>query len=171
MSAYQSNNPDIPTPGRVLVSAEDLAKRVTVLGREITADYAGRSPLLVGVLKGAFMFMSDLARAIDLPVELDFMAVSSYGHSTRSSGVVRIVKDLDLDLADRPGEGPAGEGDLLVVDEDLSVCGNPQVGDVPAELDLFDLLRPWKHDPGNAVAYKHRRYHEEDQEQECNIRH
>ena len=70
-------------------------------GEEITADYAGRAPLLVGVLKGAFMFMSDLARAIDLPVEFDFMAVSSYGHSTRSSGVVRIVKDLDLDLAGR----------------------------------------------------------------------
>ncbi len=91
----------VPVPGRVLVSAEDLAARVTAMGAEITADYAGRAPLLVGVLKGAFMFMSDLSRAIDLPVEFDFMAVSSYGHSTRSSGVVRIVKDLDLDLADR----------------------------------------------------------------------
>jgi len=87
--------------GRLLISEEDLQARIRVLGREITADYAGRAPLLVGVLKGAFMFMSDLARAIDLPVEFDFMAVSSYGHSTRSSGVVRIVKDLDLDLADR----------------------------------------------------------------------
>lgn len=88
-------------PGRVLVSAEQLADRVAQLGAEITVDYAGRSPLLVGVLKGAFMFMSDLSRVIDLPVEFDFMAVSSYGHSTRSSGVVRIVKDLDLDLAGR----------------------------------------------------------------------
>ena len=87
--------------GRLLISEEDLQARIRVLGREITADYAGRAPLLVGVLKGAFMFMSDLARAVDLPVEFDFMAVSSYGHSTRSSGVVRIVKDLDLDLADR----------------------------------------------------------------------
>ena len=87
--------------GRLLISEEDLQSRIRALGREITADYAGRAPLLVGVLKGAFMFMSDLARAIDLPVEFDFMAVSSYGHSTRSSGVVRIVKDLDLDLADR----------------------------------------------------------------------
>lgn len=87
--------------GRLLISEEDLQARIRALGREITADYAGRAPLLVGVLKGAFMFMSDLARAIDLPVEFDFMAVSSYGHSTRSSGVVRIVKDLDLDLADR----------------------------------------------------------------------
>jgi len=87
--------------GRLLISEEDLQERIRALGREITTDYAGRAPLLVGVLKGAFMFMSDLARAIDLPVEFDFMAVSSYGHSTRSSGVVRIVKDLDLDLADR----------------------------------------------------------------------
>lgn len=87
--------------GRLLISEEDLQSRIRALGREITADYAGRAPLLVGVLKGAFMFMSDLARAIELPVEFDFMAVSSYGHSTRSSGVVRIVKDLDLDLADR----------------------------------------------------------------------
>ncbi|HJL90311.1 MAG TPA: hypoxanthine phosphoribosyltransferase [Acidimicrobiales bacterium] len=88
-------------PGRILVGAEQLAERVAQLGVEITVDYEGRSPLLVGVLKGAFMFMSDLSRVIDLPVEFDFMAVSSYGHSTRSSGVVRIVKDLDLDLAGR----------------------------------------------------------------------
>ena len=87
--------------GPLLISEEDLQARIRALGLEITSDYAGRAPLLVGVLKGAFMFMSDLARAIDLPVEFDFMAVSSYGHSTRSSGVVRIVKDLDLDLADR----------------------------------------------------------------------
>ena len=77
------------------------SERVAELGKEITADYAGRPPLLVGVLKGAFVFMSDLSRAIDLPVEFDFMAVSSYGSATRSSGVVRIIKDLDLDLTDR----------------------------------------------------------------------
>ena len=77
------------------------SERILGLGKEITADYAGRPPLLVGVLKGAFMFMSDLARAIDLPVEFDFMAVSSYGSATRTSGVVRIIKDLDLDLTDR----------------------------------------------------------------------
>ncbi|MCQ3806524.1 MAG: hypoxanthine phosphoribosyltransferase [Acidimicrobiaceae bacterium] len=87
--------------GRVLVGAEELAVRVRELGAQITEDYAGRSPLLVGVLKGAFVFMSDLARAIRLPVEIDFMAVSSYGASTKSSGVVRIVKDLDLDVAGR----------------------------------------------------------------------
>ena len=90
-----------PHLGETVVSAEALRQRIVELGAQITADYSGRPPLLVGILKGAFMFMSDLARAIDLPVEFDFMAVSSYGSATRSSGVVRIIKDLDLDLHDR----------------------------------------------------------------------
>ena len=89
------------TIGREVIGAEELATRVRDLGAEITADYQGRAPLLVGVLKGAFMFMSDLAREIQLPVELDFMAVSSYGDATESSGVVRIVKDLETDIRDR----------------------------------------------------------------------
>ncbi len=87
--------------GDVLVTADELRARITELGKEIAADYEGKTPLLVAVLKGAFIFMADLARSIDVPVEVDFMAVSSYGASTRSSGVVRIVKDLDIDLADR----------------------------------------------------------------------
>jgi hypoxanthine phosphoribosyltransferase len=87
--------------GRAIITAEELRTRVEEIGAEITADYRGRPPLLVGVLKGAFVFMSDLSRAIDLPVEIDFMAVSSYGLSTESSGVVRIIKDLDTDVRDR----------------------------------------------------------------------
>jgi hypoxanthine phosphoribosyltransferase len=87
--------------GLPVVTAEALADRVAELGAAITADYADDAPLLVGVLKGAMIFMSDLARAIDLPVDVDFMAVSSYGSATRTSGVVRIVKDLDADLAGR----------------------------------------------------------------------
>ena len=87
--------------GKAVVSGERLAQRVQELGKEITADYEGRPPLLVGVLKGAMVFMADLARAIDLPVEMDFMAVASYGAATKSSGVVRIVKDLDMDLSGR----------------------------------------------------------------------
>jgi len=90
-----------PALGEVVVSRDEIAQRVANLGAEITADYEGRAPLLVGVLKGAFVFMADLSRAIDLPVECDFMAVSSYGAATKTSGVVRIVKDLDLDLTDR----------------------------------------------------------------------
>ena len=92
------NDPHI---GRVVVDEAELQQRIRDLGKEITNDYVEDPPLLVGILKGAFMFMADLARAIDLPVEFDFMAVSSYGSATRTSGVVRIVKDLDLDLTDR----------------------------------------------------------------------
>ncbi|HRW37070.1 MAG: hypoxanthine phosphoribosyltransferase [Acidimicrobiales bacterium] len=92
---------DDPHLGRTVVGEAELQARVAELGAEITADYAGKAPLLVGVLKGAIMFMADLARRVDLPVEFDFMAVSSYGNATRSSGVVRIVKDLDLDLTGR----------------------------------------------------------------------
>lgn len=87
--------------GDPVVTSADLLARVTALGDQITADYVGRAPLLVGVLKGAFIFMSDLARSIRLPVEFDFMAVASYGSATKTSGVVRIVKDLDLDLTGR----------------------------------------------------------------------
>ena len=87
--------------GKVIVSEAELQARIAHLGAAITADYQGRPPLLVGVLKGAFMFMSDLSRSIDLPVEFDFMAVASYGSSTRTSGVVRIVKDLDIELTGR----------------------------------------------------------------------
>ena len=105
-----ADGPSVPDPhlGPVVVSEVDLQARITALGKEITADYTARAPLLVGVLKGACMFMSDLARAIDLPVEFDFMAVSSYGSATRTSGVVRIIKDLDLDLTDR---------DVLIVED------------------------------------------------------
>jgi hypoxanthine phosphoribosyltransferase len=87
--------------GDVVVSAKEVHDRVGELGRQITLDYADTPPLLVCVLKGAINFMADLMRAIELPVEVDFMAVSSYGAATKTSGVVRIVKDLDVDLANR----------------------------------------------------------------------
>ncbi|HEY5091973.1 MAG TPA: hypoxanthine phosphoribosyltransferase [Acidimicrobiales bacterium] len=87
--------------GEVVVSAKEVHDRVHELGRQITDDYAENPPLLVCVLKGAINFMSDLMRTIELPVEVDFMAVSSYGAATKTSGVVRIVKDLDVDLLDR----------------------------------------------------------------------
>jgi hypoxanthine phosphoribosyltransferase len=92
---------DDPRLGPVVVGADELQARIAELGKEIAADYDGLEPLLIGVLKGAFVFMSDLTRHIDLPVEVDFMAVSSYGSSTKTSGIVRIVKDLDLDLTNR----------------------------------------------------------------------
>lgn len=91
-------DPDI---GPTLLSEEQLQARIVELGQAISVDYAGRKPLLVCVLKGAFVFMADLCRVIDLPVEVDFMAVSSYGNSTKTSGVVRIIKDLEIDLGGR----------------------------------------------------------------------
>lgn len=85
----------------VLFSREDLAARVGELGAAISTDYAGKEILMVGVLRGAVIFMADLARAVECPVAIDFMAVSSYGLSTSSSGVVRFIKDLDEDIEGR----------------------------------------------------------------------
>jgi len=134
--------------GRLLISEDDLQTRIRALGEEITVDYAGRAPLLVGVLKGAFMFMSDLSRAIDLPVEFDFMAVSSYGNSTRSSGVVRIVKDLDIDLADR---------DVIIVEDiidsglTLSYLRRNLLARNPASLEVCALLVRENHRVDEAI--------------------
>jgi len=125
------------TPGEVILTEEEIQDRIRALGAEITADYEGRAPLLIGVLKGAIMVMSDLARAIDLPVELDFMAVSSYGNSTKTSGVVRIVKDLDLDLAGR---------DVIIVEDiidsglTLSFLRRNLAARNPASLEVAALL-------------------------------
>jgi hypoxanthine phosphoribosyltransferase len=94
--------------GEVLVSADALQRRVAELGEEISRDYAGRTLLLVGVLKGAVFFLSDLMRFIDVVVEVDFMAIASYGSATDSSGVVRILKDLDAAIEGR---------DVLIVED------------------------------------------------------
>ena len=85
----------------ILVTAEEISDKTFELGKQITEDYRGRDLLLVGVLKGAFMFMADLARQVTLPLEFDFMAVSSYGSATKSSGVVRILKYLDYEISGR----------------------------------------------------------------------
>jgi hypoxanthine phosphoribosyltransferase len=94
--------------GEALVPEEDLQRRVRELGEEISRDYQGKDLFLVGVLKGAVFFLSDLMRAIDVPCEVDFMAVASYGSSTDSSGVVRILKDLDATIEGR---------DVLIVED------------------------------------------------------
>jgi hypoxanthine phosphoribosyltransferase len=94
--------------GEVLVSAEDLQLRVRELAAEISRDYADRDLVLVGVLKGAVFFLSDLMRQLEVPVEVDFMAVASYGSATKSSGVVRILKDLDAAIEGR---------DVLIVED------------------------------------------------------
>jgi hypoxanthine phosphoribosyltransferase len=94
--------------GRILVTAEELDRRVRELGAELSRDYEGRNLLLLGILKGAVLFLSDLLRQLQVPAELDFMAVASYGSATKSSGVVRILKDLD-----RPIQGR----DVLIVED------------------------------------------------------
>jgi hypoxanthine phosphoribosyltransferase len=90
-----------PAIGETLVSAEDLQRRVRELGAEISRDYEGRDLVMIGVLKGAVLFLADLMRELTVPCEVDFMAVSSYGSSTDSSGVVRILKDLDATIEGR----------------------------------------------------------------------
>lgn len=86
---------------KVLMTEEEIQKMVARLGAEITRDYAGKKLFLICVLKGGFVFMADLVRAIDLPLEVDFIAVSSYGSSTKTSGVVRLLKDIDKPLNDK----------------------------------------------------------------------
>ena len=98
------SNPNLET----LVTTEAIQDRIRVLGAEIARDYAGRNPLLIGVLKGACTFLSDLMRAIDMPIAVEFMAISSYGAGMRTSGEVRIMKDLDVPIEGR---------DILIVED------------------------------------------------------
>jgi hypoxanthine phosphoribosyltransferase len=97
-----------PAIGEILVQADDLRNRIKELGQQISRDYEGRHLLLVGVLKGAVFFLADLMRELEVPCEVDFMAVASYGSATESSGVVRILKDLEAPVADR---------DVLIVED------------------------------------------------------
>jgi hypoxanthine phosphoribosyltransferase len=92
---------DAPRPTRVLISEDELRARVAEIGRDIARDYAGENPVLVGVLKGALVFMADLIRATPIDVTMDFMALSSYGAGTRSSGVVKLASDLSMPIEDR----------------------------------------------------------------------
>jgi len=124
--------------GETLVSSEELQQRVAELGRQISADYAGRDLFMVGVLKGAVLFLADLMRHVDVPCEIDFMAVSSYGSQTDSSGVVRILKDLDAPI----------EGRHVLIVEDIIdsgltlswLVGNLKSRD-PASVEICAMLR------------------------------
>ena len=100
-------HPDVES---VLFSEEDIAQIVKRMGEQISRDYAGKDLVLIAVLRGAVVFMGDLMRAIDVPLSIDFMAVSSYGANAKSSGIVRIVKDLDMDIKGR---------DVLIVEDIL----------------------------------------------------
>jgi hypoxanthine phosphoribosyltransferase len=136
LSAYvEAYEPDIE---KVLISSEEIQAKLSDMGERITHDYDGRSLLLVGVLKGAFVVMADLARYVRLPLEFDFMAVSSYGAATKTSGVVRILTDLDHDIEGR---------DVLLV-EDIIDSGltlkyllKNLAARKPASLEVAALLR------------------------------
>jgi hypoxanthine phosphoribosyltransferase len=95
---FQAINTDIQ---EVFLSANEIQARISDLGAQISSDYAGKTPILVGALKGVLCFMADLIRSINIPIEVDFMAVSSYSNEARDRGVVRVIKDLDLPIIDR----------------------------------------------------------------------
>ncbi len=122
----------------VLLTEDQILERVADIAAQIDRDYAGRTPLLVGVLNGAVMVMADLARALTIHADMDWMAVSSYGSGTTSSGVVRILKDLDADVADR---------DVLIVEDildsglTLSWLLKNLTSRKPASVEVFTLLR------------------------------
>ena len=132
VAAYEA---DIDT---VLITEDEIQSTVRRLGEQITEDYRGRTPRLIGVLKGAFVVMADLSRHIHLPVEFDFMAVASYGAATKTSGVVRILKDLDHDIEGR---------DVLLIEDiiDSGLTLNYLLrnlrGRRPASLEVCALLR------------------------------
>ena len=155
--AHAPASPHAPGPyvpelvERVLITEQEIAAEVAALAARIDADYAGREVLLVGVLKGAVMVMADLARALRTPVSMEFMAVSSYGSSTSSSGVVRILKDLDRDIVDQH---------VLVVEDVIDsgltlswLLGNLRTRG-PASIEVCALLRK----PDAAKADVHVRY-------------
>jgi hypoxanthine phosphoribosyltransferase len=124
--------------GEVLITEDQIQNKISELAQRITNDYRGKDLLLVGVLKGAFMLISDLAREIALPLEFDFMAVSSYGSATRTSGVVRILKDLDYEVTGR---------DVLLVEDiiDSGLTLNYLLRNLrtrrPASLEVCALIR------------------------------
>jgi hypoxanthine phosphoribosyltransferase len=135
----------------VLIDRDVLQRRIEELGEEISTDYAGRDLLLVGVLKGAVFFMADLMRNLTIPCEIDFMAISSYGDSTDSSGVVRILKDLDINIEGR---------DVLIVEDiidsglTLSYLMRNLEAREPASLEICALLtKPDRREADVPVRY------------------
>ena len=144
-----SQHPDIE---KVLFTQEDIDGIVSRLGEEITRDYAGKDLVLIAVLRGAVVFMGDLMRKIELPTNIDFMAVSSYGDGVKSSGIVRIIKDLDIDIRGR---------DVLIVEDildsglTLKYLMKNLESRKPASLEVAAFL--WKdvEDRGSAITHKY----------------
>jgi hypoxanthine phosphoribosyltransferase len=127
-----------PDIDHVLLSEAQIQEKITELAAQVARDYAGKEVLLVGVLKGAVLFMSDFARTLQLPTQMEFMAVSSYGSATSSSGVVRILKDLDRDIA---GKHVLVLEDIIDSGLTLSWLLKNLGGRAPASLEVCALLR------------------------------
>ena len=161
-------NPDI---AEIVLTEDEIQTKVAELGKRISDDYRDRDLLLVGVLKGAFVMMADIARAISVPAEFDFMAVSSYGSSTKTSGIVRILKDLDLDIR--------GRNVLIIEDivdsgltlsyllknlrgrepESLEICAlmtKPEVQEVSLDIDYHGFAIPPAFVVGYGLDYRQR---------------
>lgn len=144
-------NDDDGSIGEVVVPADALASRVRELAAEVSRDYAGKDLVLIGILKGAIFFLSDLMRALEVECEVDFMAISSYGSSTKSSGVVRILKDLDAAI----------EGRHVLIVEDVVDSGltlqylvRNLAGRQPASLEVCALLvKPGRRKAGVTLRY------------------
>lgn len=131
-------HPDHPAPGPVLVSAEEIAHIVGRLGRDISRDYAGRHPVLISLLKGGVIFLADLIRHLTIPHHIEFLRVSSYNGGTKSTGVVRILADLDIDIAGRDVviiEDVIDTGTTLAYIEDMLRLRNP------GSMEICALLR------------------------------
>lgn len=135
----------------ILLTEQEIKEKTVELGKVITRDYEGKNLILVGVLKGALMFMADLSRSIDLPLSIDFMAVSSYGSSTHSSGIVKIIKDLDINI-----EGK----DVLIVEDiidsglTLSYLSKTLLGRKPNSLKICTILdKPERRESDVKVDY------------------
>lgn len=136
----------------ILITEKQLKEKIVELGRTITKDYESKNLILIGVLKGAVMFMADLSRAIDLPLSVDFMAVSSYGNATRSSGIVKIIKDLDINI-----EGK----DVLIIEDiidsglTLSYLKDTLLGRKPNSLKICTILdKPERREADVKVDYR-----------------
>lgn len=122
---------------RMLLTREEIAAKIKEIGKQITRDYAGKAPVMICILKGACVFFTDLVREIDLPLSMEFMSISSYGSATKSSGVVRVLKDLDRDILNK---------DVLIVEDivdsgtTLSYLKKMLLGRGPASLKIVALL-------------------------------
>ncbi|HHE39970.1 MAG TPA: hypoxanthine phosphoribosyltransferase [Candidatus Cloacimonetes bacterium] len=137
---------------KILFSEQDIKEKVEELGRQISGDYKNKNPILISILKGGVVFLADIIRALDIPIEIEFMGVASYGNSTKSSGVVQITKDCNIDISDRH---------VLIIEDivdtglSLNYITRYLQGKNPKSLKMCVLLdKVGAHEPDIGMAYK-----------------